>query len=55
MRKSSRFLKGFGKFLMYLLLIIAAIVMLFPLYSGLVTSLLGPDTIFSYPPKALSS
>ena len=36
---------------MYLMLIVAAIVMMFPLYSGLVTSLLGPDTLFSYPPK----
>ena len=51
MIKSSRFLKGFGKTLLYILLIIAAIVMLYPLYSGFVTSLLGPETIFSYPPK----
>jgi sn-glycerol 3-phosphate transport system permease protein len=51
MSKLTRFLRGFGKALLYVLLIIAAIVMMFPLYSGLVTSLLGPDTIFSYPPK----
>lgn len=51
MIKSSRFLKAIGKTLLYILLIIAAIVMLYPLYSGFVTSLLGPETIFSYPPK----
>ena len=51
MIKSSRFLKIIGKVLLYVLLIIAAIVMIFPLYSGVVTSLLGPDTLFSYPPK----
>ncbi len=51
MKNSSRFLKGFGKALLYVLLIIGAIVMLYPLYSGFVTSLLGPETIFSYPPK----
>ena len=51
MINSSRFLKIIGKALLYVLLIIAAIVMMFPLYSGVVTSLLGPDTLFSYPPK----
>ena len=51
MIKSSRFFKGSGKVLLYLLLIIAAIVMVFPLYTGVLTSLLGPDTVSSYPPK----
>ena len=51
MIKSSRFLKVTGKTLLYILLIIAAIVMLYPLYSGLVTSLLSEQNISSYPPK----
>ncbi len=51
MIKSSRIFKGSGKVFLYLLLIIAAIVMVFPLYTGVLTSLLGPDTVSSYPPK----
>ena len=51
MIKSSRFVKISGKVLLYLLLIIAAIVMVFPLYTGFLTSVLGPDTVSSYPPK----
>jgi len=31
----------------------AAVVMLFPLYTGVVTSLLGPENVSSYPPKLL--
>lgn len=51
MIKSNRFLKGTGKVLLYLLLIICAIVMIFPLYTGVLTSLLGPENISAYPPK----
>lgn len=51
MIKSSRFVKISGKVLLYLLLIVAAIVMVFPLYTGFLTSVLGPDTVSSYPPK----
>jgi sn-glycerol 3-phosphate transport system permease protein len=51
MIKNSRFLKITGKVLLYLLLIICAIVMVFPLYSGVVTSLLGDENVASYPPK----
>ncbi|MBU0493683.1 MAG: carbohydrate ABC transporter permease [Chloroflexi bacterium] len=40
-----------GKTLLYLLLTAAAVVMIFPLYTGVVTSLLGPDSLSSYPPK----
>ncbi len=51
MKKSSRLLKVTGKTLLYILLIIAAIVMLYPLYSGFVTSLLTEQNVSSYPPK----
>jgi sn-glycerol 3-phosphate transport system permease protein len=51
MKTTPRIFKTIGKIFLYALLIIAAAVMMFPLYSGLVTSLLGPDTLFSYPPK----
>jgi sn-glycerol 3-phosphate transport system permease protein len=51
MIKNSRFLKITGKVLLYLILIICAIVMVFPLYSGVVTSLLGAENVASYPPK----
>ncbi|MBP8125561.1 MAG: carbohydrate ABC transporter permease, partial [Caldilineaceae bacterium] len=37
--------------LLYLILIAAATVMIFPLYTGIVTSLLGPENVSSYPPK----
>lgn len=40
-----------GKAFLYLLLTVAAIIMIFPLYTGLVTSLLGPDNLSTYPPK----
>ena len=40
-----------GKVLLYLLLTICAVAMVFPLYTGVVTSLLGPENIASYPPK----
>ncbi|OJX45888.1 MAG: glycerol-3-phosphate ABC transporter permease [Chloroflexi bacterium 44-23] len=39
------------KVLLYLLLIAGAVVMIFPLYTGVLTSFLGPETISSYPPK----
>lgn len=51
MIKSSRFFKITRKILLYLMLTIAAIVMVFPLYTGFLTSVLGPDTVSSYPPK----
>jgi ABC-type glycerol-3-phosphate transport system permease component len=47
----ARFRRGFSKALLYLLLTIAAIVMIFPLYTGIVTSLLGPESLSTYPPK----
>jgi len=47
----ARFRRGFSKALLYLLLTIAAIVMIFPLYTGIVTSLLGPENLSTYPPK----
>jgi sn-glycerol 3-phosphate transport system permease protein len=47
----TRFQRGIGKALLYLLLTVAAIVMVFPLYTGVVTSLLGPENLSSYPPK----
>jgi len=40
-----------GKIALYLLLTAAAVVMLFPLYTGLVTSLLSAQNLDSYPPK----
>jgi sn-glycerol 3-phosphate transport system permease protein len=40
-----------GRWSLYLMLTVAAIVMIFPLYTGLVTSLLGPDNLSTYPPK----
>ncbi|RPI56062.1 MAG: carbohydrate ABC transporter permease [Chloroflexi bacterium] len=43
--------RGIGKALLYLMLTVAALVMIFPLYTGLVTSLLGPDNLSTYPPK----
>ncbi|HSJ52352.1 MAG TPA: hypothetical protein VLC52_01285, partial [Anaerolineae bacterium] len=43
--------RGIGKAFLYLLLAVAALVMIFPLYTGLVTSLLGPDNLSTYPPK----
>lgn len=48
---SSRLIKWTGKALLYLLLILSAMIMLFPLYSGVVTSLLAADSVSSYPPK----
>jgi sn-glycerol 3-phosphate transport system permease protein len=43
--------QSIGKFLLYLVLTVAAIAMVFPLYTGLVTSLLGPENLSTYPPK----
>jgi sn-glycerol 3-phosphate transport system permease protein len=51
MISSPRFFKRTGKVFLYLLLTIGAIVMIFPLYTGVVTSLLGENAISSYPPK----
>lgn len=51
MMKSLRINNTIGKILLYLLLIVGAVVMIFPLYTGVLTSFLGPDTISSYPPK----
>jgi len=53
MSRSARIRRDLGKVLLYLFLTLAAIAMLFPLYTGIVTSLLGPDNVSSYPPKIL--
>ncbi len=53
MSRAARIRRGLGKVLLYLFLTVAAITMLFPLYTGIVTSLLGPDNVSSYPPKLL--
>jgi sn-glycerol 3-phosphate transport system permease protein len=47
----ARFRQGIGKAFLYLFLTIAAIVMVFPLYTGVVTSLLGAEQLSTYPPK----
>jgi sn-glycerol 3-phosphate transport system permease protein len=47
----ARFRRGIGKASLYVLLTIAAIIMIFPLYTGVVTSLLGPENLATYPPK----
>ncbi len=51
MINTTRYGRGIGKVLLYLLLTIAAIVMVFPLYTGVVTSLLGAEHLSTYPPK----
>jgi ABC-type glycerol-3-phosphate transport system permease component len=51
MTDAARLRRGIGKALLYLLLTVAAIVMIFPLYTGVVTSLLGPENLSTYPPK----
>ena len=51
MSTSAHIRRGIGKVFLYLFLTLAAIVMLFPLYTGVVTSLLGPENVSSYPPK----
>ncbi len=51
MNRSKRIFNITGKTALYALLIVGAIVMVFPLYTGLVTSLLGPENVSSYPPK----
>jgi sn-glycerol 3-phosphate transport system permease protein len=53
MSRSARIRRRIGQVVLYLFLTMAAIVMLFPLYTGVVTSLLGPDNVSSYPPKLL--
>ena len=53
MSRSARIRRDLGKVLLYLFLTLAAVAMLFPLYTGIVTSLLGPDNVSSYPPKIL--
>ena len=40
-----------GKAALYLLLTVAAVIILFPLYTGLVTSLLSQQSLDTYPPK----
>jgi len=55
MSKSARIRRTIGKVLLYLFLTVAAITMLFPLYTGIVTSLLGPDNVSSYPPSSCQS
>jgi len=53
MSRAARIRRDLGKVLLYLFLTLAAVAMLFPLYTGIVTSLLGPDNVSSYPPKIL--
>ena len=53
MSRSARIRRDIGKVFLYLFLTLAAITMLFPLYTGVVTSLLGVDNVSSYPPKLL--
>lgn len=53
MSTSARIRRRIGLAFLYLFLTVAAIVMLFPLYTGVVTSLLGPENVSSYPPKLL--
>jgi len=42
-----------GKAALYLLLTVAAVIILFPLYTGFVTSLLSAQSLDTYPPKLL--
>lgn len=51
MTHPSPFFKNIWKILLYLFLIIAAVIMIFPLYSGIVTSLLSESSLSTYPPK----
>ncbi|MBP7964177.1 MAG: carbohydrate ABC transporter permease [Caldilineaceae bacterium] len=51
MNKSANLQRTAKTALLYLILIAAATVMIFPLYTGIVTSLLGPENVSSYPPK----
>ena len=51
MKEFTHLTKIVEKVLLYALLTISAIIMVFPLYTGIVTSFLGPDAISSYPPK----
>ena len=53
MSRAARIRRDIGKVFLYLFLTVAAVTMLFPLYTGIVTSLLGPDNVSSYPPKIL--
>jgi len=55
MIKSYRLRRNLGRGLLYLLLTLAAIVMIFPLYTGFVTSLLGAEELSTYPPKLFPS
>ena len=51
MNKSANLQRTAKTALLYLILIAAATVMIFPLYTGIVTSLLAPENVSSYPPK----
>lgn len=53
MSKSMQTRKLIGKVLLYIILTIAAILMIFPLYNGVVTSFLSPSQVDTYPPKLL--
>ncbi|MDH7489231.1 MAG: carbohydrate ABC transporter permease, partial [Anaerolineae bacterium] len=48
-----RFVQVLGKVALYALLTVAAIVILFPLYTGFVTSLLSAKNLDTYPPKLI--
>lgn len=45
--------KIIGQVFLYLLLTAAALVMIYPLFNGVVTSLLSPSSVDTYPPKLL--
>jgi ABC-type glycerol-3-phosphate transport system permease component len=51
MKPWMRIVRTLGKILLYVILTLAAISMIFPLYTGVVTSLLGPENVSTYPPK----
>jgi len=51
MKDFTRVRRGAGKLVLYLMLTMAAIVMVFPLYTGVVTSFLGAENLSTYPPK----
>ncbi|HOQ98798.1 MAG TPA: carbohydrate ABC transporter permease [Anaerolineae bacterium] len=51
MSKPTHLRKTAGRVLLYLLLTVAAIIMIYPLYNGVVTSFLSPSNVDTYPPK----
>ena len=53
MKTSTNFSRIAGRVLLYLGLTVAAAVTIFPLYTGVVTSLLSAENLSTYPPKIL--